>query len=282
MSGKLWIVGTPIGNREDISSRAVRILDESDSIVAEDTRVTHKLLYSLGIREKKIYSLCDYTEKNKSKKIIDLLSKGSEIALVSDAGMPCISDPGYVLIRSCHEHGIPVRVVPGPCSIISCLSGSGIASIPFTFLGFLPRSQGDRRHIFEQFISFDSSIIFFERKNRVMESLSLAYEVLGDREVCIAREVTKVYEEYIHCRLSSHMVERNEELRGEITVIIGRCDKKYRTPIEEVYTLYATMDKRKSIREDVRRLQTRVYGYSAKELYGIIEDCRKRYRREEE
>ncbi|MDE7469412.1 MAG: 16S rRNA (cytidine(1402)-2'-O)-methyltransferase, partial [Desulfovibrionaceae bacterium] len=144
MSGILWIVGTPIGNRDDISSRAIEVLSHVEYIVAEDTRVTRVLLSALGIYEKKLLSLYDHVELEKSEKIFSLLLEGREIALVSDAGMPCISDPGYVLVRRCHQHNIPVRVVPGASSITTLLAGSGIPAIPCTFLGFLPRGRGER------------------------------------------------------------------------------------------------------------------------------------------
>ena len=273
MSGILWIVGTPIGNRDDISSRAIQVLSHVEYIVAEDTRVTRVLLSALGIYEKKLLSLYDHVEVEKSERILSMLLEGKEVALVSDAGMPCISDPGYVLVRTCHKHNIPVHVVPGASSITTLLAGSGIPSIPCTFLGFLPRGRGERIRTFEQYLPINTSLVFFERKNRVVESLSLAYEVLGEREVCIGRELTKQYEEYIHCMLSSDMSHLGT-LQGEITIIIGKSEHGYRTPLEEVLTIYTSLSGEKSIRQEVKELQSKVYGYSAKELYTLIVENR--------
>lgn len=273
MLGQLWIVGTPIGNREDISSRAIHILSHVSTIVAEDTRVTRKLLSLLGIPEKRLLSLYTYVEKEKSEQVLSLLLNGEEIALVSDAGMPCICDPGYMLVRSCHQHGIAVRVVPGASSVTALLAGSGIPSLPFTFVGFLPRGKSERIHLFEQCKILDSSLIFFERKNRVMESLSLAYEILGEREICIGREITKRYEEYIHCVLSPDMTHL-KELQGEITVIIGKSNKEYQTPREEVIAIYTSIQQGNNIRKEIKELQKQVRGYSAKELYTMIHEYR--------
>lgn len=275
MCGTLWVVGTPLGNKEDISSRAIEVLSSVDSVLAEDTRITKKLFSLLGIQIPPLYSFCDYTEEKKIKTVVGLLEEGKNIALVSDAGMPTISDPGYHLVRACHRNKIQVRVVPGPSSIITALAGSGIGVIPFTFVGFLPRGRGERETLFSSFQSFDSSIVFFERKNRVIESLKIAYTVLGERDICIARELTKIYEEYISMPLSESIA-YSKELQGEITVVIGKAQGTYKTPIEKVLEVEKSLAVSGSFREHIKALQSKVNGYTVKELYTLLEENKKK------
>jgi 16S rRNA (cytidine1402-2'-O)-methyltransferase len=223
-TGCLYLVGTPIGNLEDITLRALRILREADQIAAEDTRHTQKLLQHYEIA-RPLVSYHEHNEMTRAPELLIALEQGAKIALVSDAGMPLVSDPGYRLVTLCLRHQIPVVPVPGPSALLAALSASGLPNEEFLFVGFLPQRSGERRRSLERLRIEDRTIIFYEAPHRIAECVADAQEILGDRPACLAREVTKLHEEFRRGKLSviaSSLEER--PARGEITLLIGPVD----------------------------------------------------------
>src|SRR4030066_1828634 len=219
--GILYIVSTPIGNREDITLRALRILKEVDLIAAEDTRHTSLLLRHFGIQT----SLTSFFEGNELKKrefILSKLKKGDQIALVSDAGTPGISDPGFRLIQTAIENQIPIIPIPGPSAVIAALSVSGLPTDAFLFKGFLPHKSKKRRDLLRQLEEVKATLIFYESPHRISETLRDILEILGDREIVLTRELTKVYEEIIRGKVSEILNQIGDRtLKGEITLVIS-------------------------------------------------------------
>lgn len=213
----LYIVATPIGNLEDISRRALRILGEVKLIAAEDTRRTKQLLNHYDIKT----ALTSYHERNKFTKLEYILNclEGGDVALVSNAGMPCISDPGYELVVAAIERGITVVPIPGPSVVITALAVSGLDSRRFIYLGFLPHKSSARRHLLKSVASESATIVLFETPHRIEAALEDILAVLGDRRVAVCRELTKVYEEVFRGRLSE-AIEHFTEPRGEFTLVI--------------------------------------------------------------
>lgn len=197
MAGRLWIVATPIGNPGDLSPRAAEVLTNVAFVLAEDTRRSGQLFARCGIKAQKFISLHEHNEEDQLGFVLGELLAGKNAALISDAGMPVLSDPGFRLVKACRETGIEVSVVPGPSAILAALAGSGLAPQPFAFLGFLPRKENEQAKIFSQFQASGCSLVFFERKDRLAQTLQVAHTCLGRREVCIARELTKTHEEFI-------------------------------------------------------------------------------------
>ncbi len=219
--GCLYIVGTPIGNLEDITLRALRILKEVDLIACEDTRHTQKLLNHYNIA-KTLVSYHEHNEMTRSPELLIQLEQGVKIALVSDAGMPLISDPGYRLVTLCVRHKIPVVPVPGPSAMLAALAAAGLPNEEFLFVGFLPQRSGERRRMLEHLRMEERTMIFYEAPHRVAESIADAQEILGDRPACIARELTKLHEEFLRGKLSQLAKSLAERpARGEITLILG-------------------------------------------------------------
>jgi 16S rRNA (cytidine1402-2'-O)-methyltransferase len=222
--GTLFVVGTPIGNLNDFSPRAREILEQVDIIAAEDTRHTRKLLSAFGIRG----SLVSYHEHNKQSREPELIQKlmdGKSIALVSDAGMPGISDPGEPLIQKAVSRGIPVVPVPGPNAAVSALVASGLPTQPFVFIGFLPRGKKERKKELESWRLIPATLIFYEAPHRLPEMLKDLLEVLGDRNVAICRELTKKHEEWLRGKLSDGLdYFKEKKARGEFTVVVEGAD----------------------------------------------------------
>jgi 16S rRNA (cytidine1402-2'-O)-methyltransferase len=219
--GCLYLVGTPIGNLEDITLRALRILKEADQIACEDTRHTQKLLTHYDIH-KPLISYHEHNESTRAPELLETLEQGVKIALVSDAGMPLVSDPGHRLVTLCLQHQIPVIPIPGPSALLASLSASGLPSEEFLFVGFLPARSGERRRALERLRIEDRTLILYEAPHRVAECLADAREVLGNRSACIAREVTKLHEEFRRGKLSELAASLEERpARGEITLLIG-------------------------------------------------------------
>lgn len=225
--GVLYIVSTPIGNMEDITLRALRILKEVDLIAAEDTRRTGLLLKHFGIQT----PLTSYFEGNELKKrgyILSKLKEDKNIALVSDAGTPGISDPGFRLIQLAIENQIPVVSIPGPSAVIAALSVSGLPTDAFLFKGFLPHKSKKRRDFLKQLEEVRETLIFYESPHRISETLKDIVEVLGDREIVLTRELTKVFEEIIRGKVSEIQNQIGErKLKGEMTLVVeGKTRKK--------------------------------------------------------
>jgi 16S rRNA (cytidine1402-2'-O)-methyltransferase len=224
--GTLYIVSTPIGNLEDITLRALRILKEVDLIAAEDTRHTGLLLRHFNIQK----PLTSYFEGNELKKrefILSRLKQGDRIALVSDAGTPGISDPGFRLIRLAMENEIPVIPIPGPSAVITALSIAGLPTDAFLFKGFLPHKSKKRRELLQELGNVRETLVFYESPYRIVESLKDILEVLGDREMALTRELTKVYEEVLRGKVNKIQNQIGERrLKGEITLVISGKTRK--------------------------------------------------------
>jgi 16S rRNA (cytidine1402-2'-O)-methyltransferase len=219
--GCLYLVGTPIGNLEDITLRALRILKEVDQIACEDTRHTLKLLNHYDIH-KPLVSYHEHNELTRAPELVVGLEQGAKIALVSDAGTPLVSDPGHRLVTLCLRHHIPVVPIPGPSALLASLSASGLPNEEFLFVGFLPARSGERRRALERLRIEDRTIILYEAPHRVAECVADAREVLGNRSACLAREVTKLHEEFRRGKLSELSDSLEERpARGEITLLIG-------------------------------------------------------------
>src|SRR6202008_4919696 len=199
--GCLYLVATPIGNLEDITLRALRILKEVDQIACEDTRHTQKLLNHYNIL-KPLVSYHEHNEMTRAPELVLAMEQGAQIALVSDAGMPLVSDPGYRLVTLCLGYPIPVIPIPGPSALLAALSASGLPNEEFLFAGFLPARSGERRRALERLRIEDRTIVLYEAPHRVAEAVADALEILGDRPACLAREVTKVHEEFLRGTLS--------------------------------------------------------------------------------
>lgn len=230
--GTLYIVSTPVGNREDITLRALRILGEVDLIAAEDTRNTGLLLKYHRI-QKALTSYFEGNEKVKKEGLLAKLREGRRIALVSDAGTPGISDPGFHLIRSAVEAEIPVIPIPGPSAVITALSISGLPTDSFLFKGFLPHKSKKRRDLLRELVDFRETLVFYESPHRISETLKDIHEIFRDREMVLTRELTKVYEEVFRGTVSEIQKRIGErKLKGEITLVISGKIKR-REPGEE-------------------------------------------------
>jgi 16S rRNA (cytidine1402-2'-O)-methyltransferase len=220
MAGVLYIVATPIGNLEDITLRALRILKEVDLIAAEDTRHTQHLLSHYGVKTA-LTSYHEHNERRKAQLLVERLRRGEKIALVTDAGTPAISDPGYRLVSAAIAAAIPVTPIPGPSAVTAVLTASGLPPNRFAFEGFLPGTKKDRRGRLLELQDDSRTLVFYESPHRLKESLSDIREILGDREIVLAREMTKVHEEFRRGLVSELVAKlENQELRGEITLAV--------------------------------------------------------------
>jgi 16S rRNA (cytidine1402-2'-O)-methyltransferase len=222
----LYVVATPIGNLEDITLRALRVLKEADLIACEDTRQTQKLLNHYGIVTRTV-SYHEHNEMTRAAELIVDLERGLRLALVTDAGMPGISDPGFRLISLAIRHNVPVVPVPGASAFLAALVGSGLPTDSFRFSGFLPAKRSQRRSLLESIRSSPRTQIFYEAPHRIRESLEDIVEVLGgSRHTILAREVTKLHEEFLRGRADELLgVVRSRELKGEITLLIGKAEE---------------------------------------------------------
>jgi 16S rRNA (cytidine1402-2'-O)-methyltransferase len=220
----LYVVATPIGNAGDLSPRAADVLCRADAVLAEDTRRAGLFFRRQGLVRQSgksgFYSLHDHNEEGRIPQVVDMILQGQAVALISDAGTPVLSDPGYRLVRACRQGGLFVTSLPGPFAPAVALSACGLPPAPMTFLGFLPRQKGQAKKLLLRHAGTGASLIFFERKDRLAATLALAAEALGDREFAICRELTKQYEEFILGRLGALEAAKLEVL-GEVTVVIG-------------------------------------------------------------
>ena len=224
MPGKLYIVGTPIGNLEDITLRALRILKEVDVIAAEDTRHTVKLLNHFELK-KHLLAYHQHNEQSGSEKLLELLAEGKDIALVSDAGIPVISDPGSVIVSRCNEAGIPVEVVPGPNAGLCALVLSGIDARAFTFMGFLGKQNKEIRGGIEKIAASENTVILYETPHRLVKTLEAMVQVIPDRKMSISREITKKYEETRMGTVQEHLDWYSENPpKGEFVLVIEGGD----------------------------------------------------------
>src|SRR5271163_731641 len=270
--GCLYLVGTPIGNLEDLTLRALRILKEVDQIACEDTRHTQKLLTHYDIH-KSLVSYHEHNEITRAPELVVAMEAGAKIALVSDAGMPLISDPGHRLVTLCVRHHIPVIPIPGPSALLAALSASGLPNEEFLFVGFLPNRSGERRRALERLRIEDRTIIFYEAPHRVAETVADAREVLGNRTACIAREVTKLHEEFRRGKLSELFASLEERpAKGEITLLIGPEDPAdARTPANSMQSIAERVEElihqAKLDRKDALKLAAKERGLTRREAY---------------
>lgn len=222
--GTLYIVGTPIGNLEDMTFRAIEVLRKVDRIAAEDTRHTGKLLHHFQITTPQI-SYHDHNRQSRLPELIDRLQQGQSIALVSDAGMPGISDPGYELVKACASEGIPTVPIPGACAVVTALSAAGLPTDRFAFEGFLPAKGQDRQARLEALQSETRTIVFYEAPHRLQQTLQDLSQILGsDRSIVLARELTKLHEQFWRGTLEEAMAHyQTREPQGEFTLVIAGC-----------------------------------------------------------
>ncbi len=268
MKGILYIVSTPIGNLEDITFRAIRILKEVDLIAAEDTRHTRKLLTHYGI-SKPLTSYWGAKEKVKAEEIIKRLNEGIDVALVTDAGTPGISDPGSVVIKRAIEEGIEVIPIPGPSAIITALSVSGLDTNEFVYIGFLPPKHSQRKKALEELKREHRTVVFYEAPHRLLDTLEDMLQVLGDRACCVCHEMTKLNEELFRGSLSE-VIERLEQrsIAGEYVIIVEGHKTEGLTVEEAVEEVLALMKQGSGRKEAVKRVAAQ-YGLSQKTLYDM-------------
>ncbi len=271
MLGNLYLVATPIGNLEDITLRAIKVLSDVDIIAAEDTRQTLKLLNHLDIK-KPLISYYKETEKIKSDIIINKLHEGKNIAIVSDAGTPAISDPGEEIVRKCIEEKIKVIPIPGACAFVNALICSGFSTREFVFIGFLSSNKKDKKNKLDEIKKEYKTLIFYEAPHRMKNTLEIMKEILGDRKIVLAREITKIHEEFIRGKISE-ILEREQEIKGEFVILVEGdekidAEKEFLNSmsLEEHYEYYLkqNMDKKeiiKKIAKDRNKNKNEIYQY---------------------
>lgn len=269
MAGVLYVVATPIGNLEDITLRALRVLKEVDLIAAEDTRHTHNLLNYYGIKTP-LTSYHEHNERSKAQPLVERLARGDNIALVSDAGTPAIADPGYRLMVAAIVAGIRITPIPGASAIATAMSVSGLPSDRFVFEGFLPGKKRERRTRLLALRDEARTLVFFEAPHRLKDSLADIRELLGEREMVVAREVTKIHEEFCRGPASDVLLKlESQEIRGEITLVVQ--GSAGRAPISEAI-LQAEI---RRLRRDgmhvkaIAELLAEQYGCSKKAVYRL-------------
>jgi 16S rRNA (cytidine1402-2'-O)-methyltransferase len=219
VTGHLYVCATPIGNLEDVSHRLLRVLNEVDLIAAEDTRRTRKLLTAHGIRAQ----MTAYHQGNEHKQtdyLVQKIRQGTRLALVSDGGMPGISDPGYMLVQACITERLPMEVIPGPSAVLSALVLSGLPTARFAFEGFLPKPLGEKRTRLQGLAGEERTMVFFEAPGRVRPTLEAMREVLGDRRMAMARELTKVHEQVVRGSIDEVLAVLEEDLKGEVVLVL--------------------------------------------------------------
>ncbi len=241
MEGIIYLVATPIGNLEDITLRAIRILKEVDIIVAEDTRQTLKLLNHLEI-SKTLISFHRHSSEEKMQEIINKVKKGNNIAIVSDAGTPVISDPGEEIVKQALKENIKVVPIPGPCALISGLIASGIDAKEFCFLGFLPLNKKTRKEKLNKIKVAKNTTILYEAPHKLLQTLDDLKDITENRKIVLAREITKIHEEYI-TGTADELILKIKEPKGEFVIIINKCEKEeedifYKMTLEEHYKYY--------------------------------------------
>ncbi|MQA99241.1 MAG: 16S rRNA (cytidine(1402)-2'-O)-methyltransferase [Actinobacteria bacterium] len=229
MTGRLVLCATPIGNLEDVSHRAERVLREADVIACEDTRRTRKLLTHLGIKARDLVVYHEGNERRQARPLLDRAKSGQTVVLVTDAGMPGLSDPGYELVRACIAADIPVEVVPGPTAAISALAISGLPPARFVFEGFLPRKAGDRRRRIAELAEEPRTLVIYESPHRIAACLQDLLDGLGERPAALVRELTKLHEEVRRGSLAELQASVEEDApRGEITLVVGGAVRGHR------------------------------------------------------
>jgi 16S rRNA (cytidine1402-2'-O)-methyltransferase len=268
MPGILYVVATPIGNLEDISFRAVQTLKQVEIIAAEDTRHTKTLLERYGIATR-LTSYHEHNEESKAHELVKRLLTGQSVALVCDAGTPAISDPGYRLVTEAIRAGVTVVPIPGASAVTAVLSAGGLPTDRFVFEGFLPAKKSQRMQRLEMLRGETRTVVFYEAPHRLKEALQDMQEILGDREMVLAREVSKIHEEFLRGRISEVSAQITDQLRGEVTLVIAGSAGEQR-PNEEILRAEIRDLKKAGMRvKEIADVLGERYSYSKKEIYRL-------------
>jgi 16S rRNA (cytidine1402-2'-O)-methyltransferase len=262
--GRLIVCPTPIGNLEDVTLRVLRALGEADVVACEDTRHTRKLLDRHGVAAKRLLSFHEHNERRRARELADRIAAGDVVALVSDAGTPSVSDPGFVLVRECLARGLAVDVLPGPSAVVTALVASGLPPERWRFAGFLPRKQGDLRAALER---AHETLVAFESPGRLAKTLALLAEIDPGREVAVCRELTKLHEEVARGTASELARRFADGARGEVVLVVGpgaEAARDHAPARESVEALVAAGARRRAAAQVVSRLT----GIPANRLYG--------------
>lgn len=268
-AGKLYLVPTPIGNLEDITIRAKKILTEADYVAAEDTRTSGILLEKLGIHNKMI-SFHKYNSVQRAPELIQMMKDGATIAEISDAGMPVISDPGYILVKACIENNIPVIPLPGPSAFATALIASGFDAQPFTYYGFLPKKVSQQKQFISEINQSHATSIFYEAPHRLKKTFAALAEILApDREICAARELTKIHEEFVRGTISEVVNYFNEhDPRGEFVILVSPNEEKEQVlDWDELIKKVDALVTAGSYKKDAIKQVAKEYHVSKNELY---------------
>ena len=272
MSGKLLIVGTPLGNLGDFPPRAIEALKSADLILCEDTRHTRKLLTHFGVAQP-TERFDEHTEEAKARAFADRIAAGETIALVSDAGMPVISDPGFGLVRIARELGLVIEPIPGPFAGVVALVASGIAPLPFTFLGFTPHRRGERTDFYRTVAELGHTAIVYESPERVVDSLEDALAVLGDVELTVGREMTKLHEEFLSGTISEVLAElrTRQSIYGEITLVFAAArEAASAASQEEIAAEFERLRAGGMRRNDAVKAVAEKFGMRKNEVYRML------------
>ncbi|MGH2813274.1 MAG: 16S rRNA (cytidine(1402)-2'-O)-methyltransferase [Actinomycetota bacterium] len=268
MHGKLFVCATPIGNLEDVTLRVLRILGEVDLVAAEDTRRTRKLLTHHGIKAR-LVAYHDRNERAEAPRLLERLERGENLALVSDAGMPTLSDPGYRLVRACIDAGVPIEVVPGASAVPTALAASGLPADRFVFEGFLPRSPGERRRRLDALAEEDRTMVFFEAPNRLAGTLEEIRSAMGDRRVAVARELTKQHEEVVRATIGEVLdALEGREVLGEVVIVVqGGLPT---ASMDEAVAAAARLLQKGESRSQAAAAAAREFGVKRREVYEAL------------
>ncbi len=274
MPGRLYVVATPIGNLEDITYRAVRILKEVDWIACEDTRTTGHLLHHYGIGTRTI-SYHDHNEPQRAAELFARLQAGETGAIVSDAGTPLLSDPGYRLVRGAVQAGVRVEALPGPSALLAALVVSGLPTDQFHFAGFLPLKQGQRTRLLQSLADEPATLIFYEAPHRILESLADFSSVLAHRDIVVARELTKLHEEVLRGTAAEILaiLEARDSIRGEFVILVAKASEPAPddTPAGEAIELLVSAG---IARMDAIKTVARARGLSKRDIYKLVNGAR--------
>jgi len=269
---KLLIVGTPLGNLQDMPPRAIAALKSADLILCEDTRHTRKLLTHFGI-DRPTDSYHEHNEDEKAARLIERIEGGETLALVSDAGMPVVSDPGYRIVRLARERGVEVEPIPGPFAGVLALVASGIAPMPFTFLGFTPHRQGERLDFYRNAAELAHTTIIYESPERVIASLEDALDVFGDTEVTVAREMTKMHEEFVSGRISEVLatLQSRDRVHGEITLVFAApAEQHEEASPEQIRAEFERLRESGMRRNDAVKAVAEKFGLRKNDVYRLL------------
>ncbi len=230
--GKLYLVPTPIGNLADMTSRALEILKEVEVVACEDTRTSGNLLSKFGIK-KRLVSYHEFNERSRARQLLEILKQGQSIAVMTDAGTPGISDPAYRIVRAALSEDVEIVPLPGASALLPALTASGLPTDRFLFEGFLSHKSGARKRRLEKLRDFEHTIIFYESPHRVRQSLTAMLEVFGDRQACLAREISKKFEQFIRGSISEILSKIGESVKGEVVLVVAGCTDQGKSEVSE-------------------------------------------------